>query len=203
MNATNAARGALLILVLAACSAAPSPTPRPTADPTPDPTPVAEWATFTSERFGYAIDHPADWEAHVNPGTPILRNLRPYVGGTDVIASLESHRFQHRHGLQVASLEVDPAQTLEELTNSVHMPCGGPNHQEETTLDGEPALIRHFRCDGNHPVYIQATTIHEGRGYVLWLMTIEPPIATERPEYRHMLDSFAFTDAAATAADGS
>jgi len=203
MNTTSAARGALLLLILAACTATPSPTPQATAEPTPEPTPVAQWATFTSERFGYAIEHPADWEARQNPGTPIIENLRPFVGGTDLIASLETHRFQHRHGVQVASLEVDPAQTLDEFTNSVHMPCGGPNHEEETILDGEPALIRHFRCDGNHPVYLQATTFHEGRGYVLWFMTIEPPIATERPEYRQMLESFAFTDTAAAAADGS
>ena len=183
--------------------AAPVSTPEPTAVSTPEPTPVAEWATFTSERYGYAIDHPADWQARESAGTPIIPNLRPFVGGTDILASLETHRFKHRHGLLVASVELEPEQTLEEFTQSVHMPCGGPFFHEAGTLDGEPSETRHFRCDGNHPVYLQVTALHEGRGYVLWFMTIEPPIATERAEYQHMLQSFGFTDAAAAAGDGS
>ena len=204
MHTRAAARAALLVVtVLAACVAAPVSTPDPTVEPTPEPTPVAEWATFASERYGYAIDHPADWQAREGVGTPVIANLRPFQGGVDIIASLETHRFQHRHGLQVNSVVVEPEQTLVEFTNSVLMPCGGPNFQEETTLDGEPAVVRHFRCDGNHPVYLQVTAFHEGRAYVLWFMTIEAPVATERPEYREMLASFAFTDKAATAGDGS
>ena len=192
----------LVITILAACQAAtPSVTPEPSG--TPAPTPVAAWATFTSERFAYAIDHPADWRAVEGAGTANISELRPFTGGSDMIASLETHRFKHRHGLQVAVVEAEAGQTLDEFTQSVHMPCGGPFEHEETTLDGEPAVQRNFRCDGNHPVYLQVTALHEGRGYLLWFMTIEPPLAFERPEYRTMLESFSFTEAGTAREDGS
>jgi hypothetical protein len=192
----------LLITILAACQAAtPSASPRPSD--TPAPTPVAAWTTFTSERFAYAIDHPADWRAVEGAGTANISELRPFTGGSDMIASEETHRFKHRHGLQVAVVEPEAGQTLEEFTQSVHMPCGGPFEHEETTLDGEPAMQRSFRCDGNHPVYLQLTALHEGRGYLLWFMTIEPPLAPERPEYLTMLESFAFTEAGTARKDGS
>jgi hypothetical protein len=197
----------LLVTTLAACQAvAPVPLedgPNDTPTPTPVPTPVTAWTTFTSERYSYAIDIPADWEAREGAGTPNIPKLRPFTGGSDMLASLETHRFQHRHGLQVASVEVDPDQALDEFTSSVHMPCGGPGAHEEATLDGEPAIHRTFRCDGNHPVYLQVTAFHEGRGYVLWFMTIEPPEAPVRAEYLAMLESFRFTDAATATEDGS
>lgn len=192
----------LLITILAACQAAPTASDVPPSD-TPAPTPVAAWTTFTSERFAYAIDHPADWRAVEGAGTANISELRPFTGGSDMIASEETHRFKHRHGLQVAVVEPEAGQTLDAFTQSVHMPCGGPFEHEETTLDGEPAVQRSFRCDGNHPVYLQVTALHEGRGYLLWFMTIEPPLAPERPEYLTMLESFAFTEAGTAREDGS
>src|SRR5688572_23225195 len=192
----------LLIIILAACQAATPPSEVPPSA-TPEPTPVTSWTTFTSERFAYTIDYPADWRAVEGAGTANVSELRPFTGGSDMIASEEAYRFKHRQGLQVASVELEPGQTLEEFTQSVHMPCGGSHAHEETALDGEPAVHRRFRCDGNHPVYLQVTALHEGRGYVLWFMTIEPPLAFERPEYASMLESFAWTEGATASEDGS
>jgi hypothetical protein len=68
-------------------------------------------------------------------------------------------------------------------------------------VDGERALRQRYACSGNLPVYVQVTTLHEGRGYVLWFMTSIGEHADKRAGYQAMIDSFAFTDAVA-AADG-
>ena len=163
---------------------------------TPSPTPV-QWATFASERHGYAIDHPSEWRVLEKVGTTAVEILRPFNPGADVIMSEEAHKWQTREGLQVAAVPVDAAVTLDDFTASVHMPCGGPSKHEEIKVGGEPAAYRQFRCNSNRPVYLQVTVLHGGRGYVVWLMTSERPHADDRPEYQSMIDSFEFTDAAA------
>ena len=184
----------LLSLLVTACGLT-GPSSMPT--PTPGPTPVAEWATFESDRHGYAIDHPADWVAQEKVGSTDFSILRPYNSGADFITSPDHHKALTRHGVQVAAAEVEPGTELMELTNDVYMSCGGPWAEEEITLDGEPAISRTFSCNGNRPVYVQVTAIHGELGYVLWLMTSERPHADDRDEYETIVDSFRFTDAAA------
>jgi hypothetical protein len=140
---------------------------------------------------------PTHWEPLEKVGSAVFSVLRPYSPGTDIFTTPEDHKVYTRHGLQVAVAEVEPGTTLEDFTRAVHMPCGGPTRNEEIVLDGEPAVLRKFSCDLNHPVYLQVSALHEGRGYLLWLMTVAPPFADERPEYRAIIDSFEFTDTAA------
>ena len=200
MPRQRGARASLLVaaLILAACQAAAAPSVEPSASPSEGP---IVWTTFESERYAYAIDHPADWRAVEQFGVAIPSGLKPFSPGADFIASEEAHRYRMRHGLQVAVVEVEPGVSLDDFTSSIHMPCGGPSVDEQRTIDGEPAAYRQFRCNSNRPVYLQVTAIHGGHGYILWLMTSVGAHADERPEYQAMIDSFAFTDATA-AADG-
>jgi len=185
--------------ILAACGGTAGASPSaPAVSPSEGP---IEWVTFESDRYGYAIDHPADWRVVKQPGTPALSVMKPWSPGVDIIANEEAHRYKMRHGLQVAVVEVEDGLTLADFTRSVHMPCGGPSLDEAITVDGEPAMYRRFACNSNRPVYIQVTALHDGRGYVLWFMTSIGQHADERPGYQAMIDSFAFTDAVA-AADG-
>jgi hypothetical protein len=165
--------------------------PDPTATPTPEP---IEWTRFTSDRYGYAMDHPSDWQALEKVGVSAVTALKPYGGGTDIFATADNLKWQTRHGMQVASFEVEDGTTLEDFTRSVHMPCGGAAASEQWVLDGEPAIWRRFSCNLDRPTYVQVTALHAGRGYVLWLMSSEPPRAHERPEYDVILESFEFTD---------
>jgi hypothetical protein len=181
----------LATFILGACGAGADASP----SATPSEGPI-EWTTFVSDRYGYAIDHPSDWRVVEQFGVPpIISMVRPFDEGADFIASDDAHRFKSRHGLQVVAVEAEAGQTLAEFTQSVHMPCGGPNAEQAMTLAGEEAVYRTFRCNSNRPVYIQVTALHEGRGYLLWLMTSFPPNADERPEYQAMIESFEFTDA--------
>jgi hypothetical protein len=192
-----ARRRGLVPLLLGALLAACQATAAPSAPPTPTPTPELRWETFVSERYGYSVEHPAHWEPREKVGVAVFSVLRPFSPGTDIFTTPEDHKFYTRHGLQVAVAEVEPGTTLEDFTRAVHMPCGGPTLNEEIVLDGEPALLRKFSCDSNRPVYLQVSALHDGRGYLLWLMTIQRPFAHERPEYRAIIDSFEFTDATA------
>jgi hypothetical protein len=181
----------LATFILGACGAGADASP----SATPSEGPI-EWTTFVSDRYGYAVDHPADWRVVEQFGVPpVISMVRPFDEGADFIASDDAHRFKSRHGIQVVAVETEAGQTLEDFTQSVHMPCGGPNAEQATKLAGEEAVYRTFRCNSNRPVYIQVTALHEGRGYLLWLMTSFPPNADERPEYQSMIESFEFTDA--------
>ena len=190
--------GFLLIATLAACG-----TSAATSDPSgsPAPTPVREWATFTSERHGYAVDHPADWRADEEFGAVFVSNLRPFNPGADTITTEEAHRYRTRYGLMVATEPVEPGTSLEEFTASIHRPCGGPSGDRAITLDGERASWGKFTCPDNK-AYVQVTALHGDLGYVLWLMTSARPHASERPEYDAIVASFEFTDATATRGDG-
>jgi hypothetical protein len=187
----------LVAVVLAACQAGSG---GPSVAPSPSEGPI-EWATFESERYGYTVDYPAGWKIVEQLGVSFVPGLRPFDAGTDYISTEDNHRYRTREGLQVASVEVEPSMTLDEFSNSVHMPCGGANTNEDVTFAGEAAIYREFGCNGNRPYYLQFTTLHEGRGYVLWFMSSFGTRADEREDFRVMIDSFAFTDAA-TAASG-
>jgi hypothetical protein len=190
----------LAATILAACGAAAGPSPSaPVVDPSEGP---IAWVTFESDRHGYAIDHPDDWRVVEQPGTPAVSVLKPFSPGVDILGNDDTHRYRLRHGLQVATVEVERGLTLEDFTRSVHMPCGGPSKDEPITVDGERALRQRFACSGNLPIYVQVTALHEGRGYVLWFMTSIGEHADKRASYRAMIDSFDFTDAVATA-DGN
>ncbi len=119
-------------------------------------------------------------------GTANVSELRPFTGGSDMITSLEAYRFKHRQGLQVASVEASrPARPWKSSRRrstcraAVRMPTRRLPSTASRPCIGASAAI------GNHPVYLQVTALHEGRGYVLWFMTIEPPLAFERPGVPH------------------
>ena len=187
----------LAATILAACGTTAGQSPTAPV-PTPSEGPI-EWVTFESDRHGYAIEHPDDWRVVQQPGTPAISVLKPFSPGVDILGNDETHRYRLRHGLQVATVEVEAGLSLQDFTASVHMPCGGPSKDESIVVDGEPAMRQRFACSGNLPIYVQVTALHEGRGYVLWFMTSIGEHADERPGYQAMLDSFAFTDAVASA----
>ncbi len=184
-------------VILAACQGGGG-SPSVVTSPSPEP---IEWTTFESERYGYAVDYPLGWKVVEQVGTSVISGLRPFDPGADYFATVDDHRYRTRQGLQVASVEVEPDVTLNEFSNSVHMPCHGANTDEETTLAGEDAVYREFSCNSNRPYYLQLTVLHGGRGYVLWFMSSFGTRADEREDYQVMIDSFAFTDGATAARD--
>lgn len=163
-----------------------------TAEPTAsDP---AAWVSFTSERYGYAIDHPADMEVLQEPGVVEFPGLRSRKPGTDTIATPESHEVDgHHHVVTIAVRDLDAGETLGNVTARATLatPCAALD-PASTELDGEPADLRRFFCGSVH--WRQITAIHAGRAYVIWLSSILPPERDPESPMDDMLESFRFTD---------
>jgi hypothetical protein len=166
------------------------------ATPSAQPTPSPAWETFTSDRYGYSIGHPADWRVVEQPGNVFLHGMRIGSPGTDLIASRDSLRFNSDDGVVVVSAhELEGTESLLEFTDRVsrEAACGGSGHiLDDIVLDGEPAGYRTFECGGVN--WIQSTALHGDRGYVIWAVAAAEPSALERPINDQFLATFQFTD---------
>jgi hypothetical protein len=170
-------------LIAAACSAAPAASDPATASPEPSASPAL--VSFASERFGYSIRHPGDWDVLERPGEFELTALRPRHPGTDTLGTPDSHKFDILDGIVVVGArELAEGETLDDFTTeaSAATRCG-PHGRGTTTLDGEPADLRKFECGGTR--WVQVTAEHDGRGYLVWVT---------RPLKEDFLTGFAFTD---------
>lgn len=171
----------LLAVALAAVGCSQLSPASGSAEPSASPAPV----TFRSERYGYSIDHPPEWEVLECPGEFSLSALRPRHPGTDTIGTPESHKFDILDGIVVVGArELAAGESLEEFTDeaSAATACG-PHGSGTTTLAGEPADLRKFECGGTW--WHQVTAVHDGRGYMVWVT---------RPLRDAFLAGFAFTD---------
>lgn len=171
-----------MLVVVTACAR-----PGATVDPTgsADPSASAELVTFVSERYGYAIQHPAGWEMLERPGEFSLTALRPRHPGSDTLGTPESHEFDILDGIVViGARDLVEGETLDAFTEeaSAATRCG-PHGRDTATLAGEPAELRKFECGGTR--WHQLTAIHDGRGYLVW---VTRPLTTD------FLETFAFID---------
>jgi hypothetical protein len=171
-----------IVLLLSACAGfGPGRDPAHSDGPTPSPEPV----TFTSERYGYSISHPAGWEMLERPGEFQLTAVRPRHPGTDTLGTPQSHEFDILDGIVViGARDLAEGETLDAFTEeaSAATRCG-PHGRDTAVLAGEPAQLRKFECGGTR--WHQLTAIHDGRGYMVW---VTRPLTTD------FLESFAFTD---------
>lgn len=192
MNRSQRAPGALVILVLAACaSTSTADAGRATAAPTSS----APWVSFTSERYGYSIDHPADWRVLEQAGEVRLDGMRPESPGTDNLVSEAMARVGGRDGMLVISAH--PLETGEDLVDftvraSRATTCGTEFPARDADVGGEPALRHSFVCAGYD--WLQYTAIHGDRGYVIWMLTTVGASPGDRPINDEFLASFRFTD---------
>jgi hypothetical protein len=199
-----AARAAALLataVVLVACEAdaagAPTPrsTPRATVTVEPTPSPSVAWATFTSDRYAYALEHPGDWAMREVEGELYLDGMRPKSPGTDNLIPPLARRIGGEDGFVVISAhELLPNETLDEfsLRAAEATRCGPGSGWNPATLGGEEALTRFFACGGYS--WLQYAAYHGGRGYVIWLVATDAPLPQNRPLNDAILASFRFTD---------
>jgi hypothetical protein len=165
--------------------------------PAPDePSPSASWVTFTSDRYAYSIEHPADWRVREQPGGLVLNGMQIGSPGTDVIGPPEYFSRSIDDGVVVVSAhELDGDESLQDFSSRVsrEAACGGGSFdRQDTSLDGEPAEFRKFECEAWD--WIQITAVHRDRGYVVWAVATQPPSAHERSINDRFLASFHFTD---------
>ncbi len=162
--------------------------------PTPSLSPA--WETFTSERYGYSIQHPAGWRVTERGGDVRLDGMQIGRPGIDEIQSPENIRIGIDDGTVVVSAhELEAGETLADFTERVSGSAACRNGGfalDGTQLDGEPAEQRIFECDVWD--WLQVTAIHGDRGYVMWLVATAPPLAHERPINQQWVEGFRFTD---------
>lgn len=126
-----AAVGAITLL-----QRAPTPGVGSTATPSPSPsagTDTSSWAVYTSERYGFEIRYPTDWD------------VTPSTGGY-TISSEEETAYDRItvgagfSGLYVASVPLDSGTTPEDWLRRYQCPCEPDLSDWETlTVDGQPA----------------------------------------------------------------
>ena len=160
----------------------------------PGPSPSPAWVTFTSERYGYAIDHPSDWRVQSQGGGVLPRGQELRAPGTDLIGSSEA--FQTDDGLiSISAHDLEPGETLSEFTDrfSANAACGEVSVRSDTRLlGGEEAEDRDMTC--SEWAWLQVTALHGDRGYVIWLVATAPPDPEQRPINHEILATFRFTD---------
>jgi hypothetical protein len=162
-------------------------------DPTPSPSPAV--VTFTSDRHGYSIEHPADWLVVEQPGSVNLTGMEIGSAGTDLIAPPEHSRSGSEDGVVVVSAhELLDGESLADFAERVsrEAACGTSFGIREARLGGEQAQSRGRECD--YWEWIEVTAIHGGRGYVVWAVSTTGPTPRDRPINDQFLESFRFTD---------
>jgi hypothetical protein len=186
--------GALITLVAAIGYVAAD---RVGTEPAPVESSSAElpWVTFTSDRYGYSIEHPADWRVLEQAGEATMSRMEPRSAGTDTIASALASRYNGQDGAVVIwADELEEGESLDQFTARASgvTDCTTALPAEPTELGGEPARRHSFTCATWD--WLQLTAIHDDRGYVMWLVTTMAPPPQDRPINDQFVASFRFTD---------
>jgi hypothetical protein len=111
-----------------------SPPPSASSSPAPDPT---TWETFTSERYGYEVRHPEDFDVY-----PATGQYVPGVDNDDQIVSDRITIGTGFSGLYSSSAPRDAGTTPEQWVEQYVCPCEPDVTWESRTVDGQPALQR-------------------------------------------------------------
>jgi hypothetical protein len=110
-----------------------SPAPSVSSSPAPD---TSTWETFTSERYGFEVQYPSDWDVY--PATS------PYRLGEDNDFQVEYDRITVGaafSGLYVMSVPREAGAAPEQWLEQNLCPClTDVSEWESRTIDGQPAL---------------------------------------------------------------
>ena len=162
-------------------SASPSvaPSPSPSAAATPTPIDPATWVPYTSERYGYTLDHPADWtikpsQSDWQPGT-IHSELSQWA---DVISDPQGGYtiFAGRQDLETG--QTPESWTAQYISNKAADAggaggvCGdiSTERYEQVEIDGETGSRIAMVCVTTF--YTAAIVVHDGSAYLVALATV-------------------------------
>jgi hypothetical protein len=171
----------------------PSPTPSPTAPPpSASPTPLT-LKTYTSQRYAYSLDYPADWTVR-----EAVRSLPAYEApwiDSDAIDYFA--RTSSVPGIIVAASKVSKGTTIEEWSaGTAEATCGAPTDRETLEIGGEPgSLLTYSSCYSTF--HIWAVVVHGTSAFhIVWLDSIGPPaaMASDRVLFEKVLETFTFND---------
>lgn len=206
-------------LVVAACggaasapaaseaAAVPPPTPAPGGPVAASEAPVisssastapsialpTEWATFTSERFAYAIDHPADWtETPAAADWPETGWPAPDSNAADRFEVPGAAPGQVTVSSDVLAADEVAAGRLAEIDQETALVCQ-VSGITPVTIDGAEGRQNEQLCFGRDHV-IEAFVDHADRIYLIYWFSPAAIPDTDRAIFAEMLKRFTFAD---------
>lgn len=175
----------------------PSPAPPPSSAPTssrpPSPAPQGavptEWETYTSYRFGYSIDHPAEWVATPATADWAFGGLHPEGNNLDRFGLTPTGTRVLVSSTPI-SAEQTSADRIAEL-DAINVVCR-LSDRHEIALDGATARQEDFFCFGVD-YGIEVVVANESRHFQIDLFSKTPLGETDRAIFQRFLDSFRFS----------
>jgi len=169
--------GALLVVsAISACTSAPSTPVNPPAPTSTSPTASTSSAagrTYTSDRLGYRIRLPLDWDVHLafldwelgvapTPGSPSVDTLSAPAGNPFILVA----RQQRPSGETLSEWLVQLQNTKTIVNPDLRTP---PTAEADTSLASEPAKSFSLRCpsDGPDALGVLVLAMHGHFGYAL------------------------------------
>lgn len=170
-------------------SAPPSPASEPPS-PAPQGTIPTEWTFYTSSRFAYSIDYPADWVA-----TPATRDWPsdgwPFPDGTSVdkfgLTPTSTRVLVSSVPLKAGEVAAERIAGLD----SINAPICRLSDRHDITIDGVTARQEDFFCFSKD-YGIEVAVVNAGRFYQLDLFSQTPIGETDRATFDRFLASFRF-----------
>ena len=158
--------------------------------PTAEPTVPTEWTTYTSTRYSYAIDAPADWAA-----TPATRDWPPDGETYPDDNAVDKWAIPPTNPwvlMFVLSVAMAPGETsaarLAKLDGDNAQYCQ-LEHRREVSVATVTARREDGKCFGSD--YIdQVALVNHGRFYFIYLLSATPFSETTKATFEHFLGSF-------------
>jgi len=121
----------------------PSPTPAPT--PTLDPNDTSAWLPFTSDRYGFSMAYPPDWEATHASGTWTFPEDTAWPSGVEHGDWFYLDGEQGSVAASTWSVALEPGTTADqwflEYCAVEVTPCNGAEAKVPASLDGHPGWL--------------------------------------------------------------
>lgn len=192
----------LVAIILAGCGAAGSPSVEASAavvpslaaesaSPSAAATVPAEWKTYTSDRYGYAIDAPSDWIA-----TPAAKDWPPTGESYPDDNAIDKWALPPGDPnwvlMFVSSIALSPgelpADRIAKLDADNAQFCQLSNRRDVTT-GGVPARREDGKCFGSDSMD-QVALVNGDRFYLIYLLSAQPFSETSKATFEHFLGSF-------------
>ncbi len=167
----------------------PTPSASPSAAPSPSsgaaaPTPIdpATWVPYTSERYGYTLDHPADWtikpsQVDWEPGTVHSEVSQWPDEISDAQGGFNAPGYTIYGGRQDLETGQTPKSWTAQYIANKELVSGdacsdiSTDRYEPVEIDGETGQRVEMVCAGTQ-FYTAAIVVHDGSAYLVALATL-------------------------------
>ena len=192
----------LVVIILAGCAAAGSPSVEASAplaaslaaessSPSAAATVPAEWTTYTSTRYGYAIDYPSDWIA-----TPAAKDWPSTAESYPDDNAIDKWALPPGDPnwvlMFVSSVALSPGEVAADRIAKLDADNGAfcqLSNTRDVTAGGVAARREDGKCFGSDYMD-QVALVNVDRFYLIYLLSAQPFSDTSKATFEHFLGSF-------------